>query len=68
MSTSAKSYRRPMLVSQIRVFKTLGAYPVCPRCHISLGREYQRFCDRCGQRLCWDNYAKSLVVITKSSG
>ena len=28
-------------------------YYVCPRCGITLEREYQAFCDRCGQRLDW---------------
>ena len=28
-------------------------YPVCPACNRSIDRAYQRYCDRCGQRLCW---------------
>ena len=43
------SYRTTMPVTQIRLFPSDGAYPVCPRCAISLDREYQRFCDRCGR-------------------
>ena len=39
-----------------------GAYPVCPRCAISLDREYQRFCDRCGQRLGWQGYKKARII------
>ena len=29
-------------------------FPVCPRCHSNMEREYQAFCDRCGQKLGWD--------------
>ena len=28
-------------------------YPICPRCNSSLDREYQNYCDRCGQALDW---------------
>ena len=27
-----------------------------PRCGISMEREYQRFCDRCSQRLNWSGF------------
>ena len=29
-------------------------FPVCPRCPNSLEREYQAFCERCGQKLGWE--------------
>lgn len=56
------AFRVPMEVTQIRLLQSDGAYPVCPRCKISLDREYQRFCDRCGQRLGWKSYKKAEVV------
>ncbi|MCI8551908.1 MAG: hypothetical protein HFF56_02765 [Lawsonibacter sp.] len=56
------SYRTTMPVTQIRLFPSDGAYPVCPRCAISLDREYQRFCDRCGQRLGWQGYKKARII------
>ena len=34
-------------------------YYVCPRCGITLDREYQAFCDRCGQRLDWKEIDKA---------
>ena len=37
-------------------------YPVCPRCGISLDREYQSFCDRCGQRLDWKHYKEAQII------
>jgi len=56
------SFRIPMEVTQVRLFPSDGAYPVCPQCGISLEREYQRFCDRCGQRLNWKSYGKASVI------
>ena len=29
-------------------------FPVCPRCQNSLEREYQAFCEHCGQKLGWE--------------
>ena len=44
--------RKP--VTAVQCFRSqngLTMYPVCPKCGCSFGREYQHFCDRCGQRL-----------------
>lgn len=49
----AISYRIPLPVTEIVEYTVDGGYPVCPRCHIPMEREYMRFCDRCGQRLNW---------------
>ncbi len=42
-----------MAVRQTRLFPNGDCYPVCPQCGLTLDREYQVFCDRCGQRLMW---------------
>ena len=52
-----------MRVTRSRFISTLGNYPVCPRCKLTLDREYQRFCDRCGQRLDWSRYDKAVVIL-----
>lgn len=49
----AISYRIPLPVTEIVEYAVDGCYPVCPRCHIPIEREYMSFCDRCGQRLNW---------------
>ena len=49
----AISYRTPMEVTRILKLKSGNLYPVCPRCKITVDREYMKFCDRCGQRLDW---------------
>ena len=61
------SSRYPMPVTQIRSFRYAhllgrGDYPVCPRCGITLEREYQAFCDRCGQCLNWKEFSKAVVI------
>ncbi len=46
-------------VTRIRYYKThhgLTGFPVCPQCGITLNREYQRYCDRCGQQLSWTHF------------
>lgn len=59
------SYRFPMTVAELMVFSAfLGrtAYYVCPRCHITMEREYQSYCDRCGQRLDWANCQNAKII------
>ena len=59
---SAQTYRIPMRVEEIHLFRGEDAYPVCPRCHLTMEREYQSYCDRCGQVLSWKGYSKARVV------
>ena len=52
------SFRFPRQVIHYRQHPScnpsFATFPVCPRCHCNLEREYQSFCDRCGQKLGWD--------------
>ncbi len=52
------SYRIAMQVTHYRQHLSFNLsytiFPVCPRCLSNLEREYQAFCDRCGQKLSWD--------------
>ena len=58
---SAPTYRLPKKVTEIYAFPTMCSYALCPRCKITLEREYQRFCDRCGQRLDWSKYDEAEI-------
>lgn len=49
----APSYRIPKKVKNIRVYPDNCFFGVCPRCSNSIDREYQTFCNCCGQRLDW---------------
>lgn len=52
------SYRLSLMVTEIIIYADGYTYPVCPRCKNTLEREYQSYCDRCGQKLNWDNFDK----------
>lgn len=49
----APSYRIPKKVKKIRVYPDNCFFGVCPKCNNSIDREYQTFCNCCGQRLDW---------------
>lgn len=38
------------------------SFPICPNCNITLEREYQSYCDRCGQMLSWKGYSQAEVI------
>ena len=59
--------RIPMAVMEIRFICGLGCYPVCPHCKLTLDREYQHFCDRCGQELDWKDYSKAIIIFPSRS-
>lgn len=55
----------PMPVTQILCFHSFcgfAGFPICPSCGITLEREYQSFCDRCGQRLDWKDYSNASII------
>lgn len=57
----AVSYRIPLPVTKV-IACANTTYPICPRCAVSLEREYMSFCDRCGQKLNWDLFAYAKVT------
>ena len=60
------SYRLSMPVTHYRRCpansENYTTFPVCPRCRGSLEREYQSFCDNCGQRLNWAAYDYAVLL------
>lgn len=62
------SYRRPVRVTRVCCYRGINgrlSFPICPRCEMTMEREYQSYCDRCGQRLSWIAFEKAVVVIQK---
>jgi len=59
--TDAVSYRIPLPVTKVIAYSKT-TYPICPRCTVSLDREYMSFCDRCGQKLNWDLFEYAKVI------
>ena len=49
----AATYRIPLPVTKVIAYTPSNVYPICPRCSVSIEREYMSFCDRCGQKLSW---------------
>lgn len=59
------SFRIPMPVKEIHIFPSVigtPAFPVCPRCHRTLEREYSAYCDRCGQCLSWKDFKLATII------
>ena len=65
--SSPSAYRRPLAVAEILLFPNGETFPICPRCRRTLSREYQHYCDRCGQRLGWSTYPREAVTLRRSS-
>lgn len=63
----AVSYRVEMRISKVMRFPGgYGAY-VCPRCSVTLDKDFQAFCDRCGQKLNWNGCRKAAVIFPGKS-
>ena len=67
LSVPEVSFRTAMPVTHIRKYSSGDCYSVCPRCDMSLEREYMAYCDRCGQCVSWKNFTKrgKVFVIRK---
>ena len=64
-SSKGSGIQKPMPVTQILSLPSssgFSGFPICPNCSITLEREYQNFCDRCGQRLDWRRYSSASIV------
>lgn len=62
IAMQALQFRTSMAVVEVLRLKSGEEFPICPRCHISLEREYMNFCDRCGQKLCWHDFRHAKVI------
>lgn len=48
------SKQKPMQITETRHSGgSAWVYYVCPRCGSSVEREYQKYCESCGQKLAW---------------
>ena len=55
------SYRTAIRVTECITYDKCTSFPICPKCDCALEREYQSYCDRCGQKLSWVGYLKAKV-------
>lgn len=66
---TALSFRKRMLVNAVRSYSScphLFSYPICPRCLVPMTREYQRYCEHCGQALDWSKFHKAVIITVPS--
>lgn len=59
-------FRIPMQVTHVQGHSYRNGfttYPICPRCRRTFEREYQNYCDRCGQSLNWSDFSKAVIVL-----
>ncbi len=56
------AYRMPMTIHELYILKNGNAYYLCPRCYVTLEREFAAYCDRCGQCLNWSQYENAKPV------
>lgn len=61
-AAAALAFRSAVAVREAALYSSGEMYPLCPQCRIPLDREYQRFCDRCGQRLDWKGYRRARIL------
>ncbi len=57
----AITYRVPLPVTKVLVLPNDTSYPICPKCFVSIEREYMSFCDRCGQKLSWNLFENAEI-------
>lgn len=60
-----QSKSTPKKVTEIRLLNcglSTTAFPVCPNCSLTMEREYQNYCDRCGQKLDWTGFSKIKII------
>lgn len=56
------TYRKEMRVRAVMVIGSGNGrtgYAVCPRCGVTMEREYMNYCTWCGQKLGWRGYRKA---------
>ncbi len=56
------SYRIPMPVTELIIYRNHTSHYLCPRCSITLEREFTHYCSRCGQCLDWRQYKKATCL------
>ena len=67
---NALSFRHGMVVEELMLFDFWSAeeaYYVCPRCKVTMEREFMHYCDRCGQCLDWTAYMQVKIIRPEKS-
>lgn len=66
LNTLSPEHARAKEVRAIRYYINASTgYYVCPNCNCTFEREYQSYCDRCGQKLAWTDFSNGKVILIK---
>lgn len=61
---NAISYRIARPVTQQLYYPSMDScFSICPRCDMAIEREYMQFCDRCGQKLNWEQLENAEIIV-----
>jgi hypothetical protein len=56
-------------VTAIRCYHTEETgYPICPNCGYAMEREFQKFCEQCGQLLSWRRFIGGKITVQRIRG
>lgn len=56
-------------VTKVRYYSLeTHSYAVCPNCGFGMEREYQQYCEVCGQRLLWNEFSRNNVTVQRIMG
>ena len=54
---------------EVELYRYLGferiGYSICPKCGYALEREYQQYCEQCGQLLGWNRFSRGMVTVQR---
>lgn len=55
-------FRQQMPVTEVMIYSDGSGFYICPRCHVTMDKEFVEFCDCCGQHLGWKSYRKAKKI------
>ena len=56
-------------VTAIRCYHTEETgYPICPNCGYAMEREFQKYCEQCGQLLSWHRFIGGKITVQRIRG
>lgn len=62
-------FSKPVEVTMVRLYlASQYYYAVCPNCGYAMEREYQQYCEVCGQCLAWNKFSRGEVKVQKIVG
>lgn len=64
LNSLQKARKKEVTTVQYYMYSKSG-YSVCPACGYAMEREYQNYCEVCGQHLAWNQFRRNNVTIQR---